>query len=211
MPKKYPKRRIRKSFNANWYHLPVITALTALLIGVALFAVSCGDTNHLGQTPTILSPTKPTVSPTPISLPLSITASSIGLQAPIVEVGTVNGAIGIPPNTTSVAYWQGSPSPGQSGVSLLDGHLDWYGVPCAVFCHLDNLTVGDTINIVLANTQQETWTVTKTLTLSSGDAPNWMLSKKGAPTLVLITCAGDWNASTQNYTQRLVVEAKLKL
>jgi LPXTG-site transpeptidase (sortase) family protein len=121
----------------------------------------------------------------------------------------VHGAIGIPPNPKTVAYWTGGVIPGQQGVAILDGHLDWYGVPCAVFCHLGNLNQGNTITIKLSNNSIETWRVSTISTVQNGDVPAFMLQHTGPPIMVLITCAGDWNAAAKSYTQRLLVTAQL--
>lgn len=131
---------------------------------------------------------------------------SIGVNAAIEDVGLDNaGSMGVPVSPADVGWFSPGPWPGQAGDAVIDGHLDWYGVP-AVFWELDALKPGDTLELS-RDGQTSTFRVTRVNAYALNQEPAYLFGATGAPLLSLITCAGAWDSSHQIYDQRLVVDA----
>jgi LPXTG-site transpeptidase (sortase) family protein len=135
---------------------------------------------------------------------------SIGVNAPMVTLGVDNtGVMQVPSDGDHVGWYTFSAAPGAAGNAVISGHFDTSTSYTAVFSRLKDLKEGD--KIALTSGGQETdfqvfWTKDWTdqnapLALILGNAPS--------PTLTLITCAGTWDRNQQNYSDRLVVRAKL--
>jgi len=90
------------------------------------------------------------------------------------------------------------------GNSVLVGHVRG-AAGYNVFNHLDQLTVGDQI-VASSRGQKYQFVVSQTQVLPQDDTSPTELN--GAPRLTLMTCAGDWNPLTGDYSQRLWVIAE---
>ncbi len=135
---------------------------------------------------------------------------SISIDAPLVPLGVDgNGTMQVPGNGTDVGWYSFSALPGQAGNAVLSGHLDTATSDRAVFSRLKELKPGDAISVVQGATQasfevfwSKSWADDQApLALILGNAPS--------PTLTLITCAGTFDRINRNYSNRLVVRAKL--
>ena len=133
----------------------------------------------------------------------------IGVNAPIVTLGVdPNGLMEVPSNGTDVGWYSFSAVPGAPGNAVISGHLDTTTAR-AVFWQLGELRHKDAVSIVEDGKRtdfQVFWSkswpdATAPLPLILGSAPS--------PTLTLITCAGTFDRSAKNYSNRLVVRAKL--
>jgi hypothetical protein len=166
-------------------------------------------------------------SPDAAEVPTTLVIPKIGVKTTIEPVGVDNqGAMMMPVNPENVGWlargpWPPQPSPGwpgQQGDAVIAGHLDWYidpgdaakGTAPAVFAQLDQLAVGDSVEIDFADgTQKEMWTVTDQEVAPYDSHPAGLFSESGDPRLSLVTCAGVWNSAANTYSQRLIVNAKL--
>ncbi|MBV9120663.1 MAG: class F sortase [Chloroflexi bacterium] len=135
---------------------------------------------------------------------------SIGVDAPLITLGVDrDGVMQVPDNGRDVAWYNFSAPPGSAGNAVLAGHVDTATSTTAVFSRLKDLKPGDKLDIAGAGKQidyevfwSKQWPdATAPLALILGNAPS--------ATLTLITCAGTWDRSAQNYSDRLVVRAKL--
>lgn len=122
-----------------------------------------------------------------------------------------NGAVAAPSNVNLAGWYIDSLSPGQPGLSIIDGHVDGIKSP-GIFYHLNKLAAGDPIEVDLANGQKKLFTVRSTQQLASDAAAtalfgrNYQLSSQ----LNIITCGGTWNNSTHAYSDRIVVTAAIQ-
>lgn len=133
--------------------------------------------------------------------------SKININAAIENVGVdQNNNMAVPTKPMDVGLYSPGPQPGQPGDAVIDGHLDWYNLPQAVFYNLGQLQPGDEIDIV-AGGHTIRYAVTDRAIYSYTDHPVGLFSKGGPSRLSLITCAGAWDKGKSTYTQRLVVNA----
>jgi sortase A len=164
---------------------------------------------HPGASPSGAASVAPTSTP---ELPSAQTADhilipSIGVNAHIENVGrTKQGNMDVPKDPKNVAWYAPGVIPGSPGDAVIAGHLDWYTGP-AVFWHLKQVNIGDTINVVFPGGKQVNFRVSKKTSMPYTQEPPYLFGKAGPPMLSLITCAGAWDGT--QYQQRLVVDAQL--
>lgn len=147
-----------------------------------------------------------------------------GINAPL-SYKTV-GSDGVMPNpngSDDVAYynfsaWPGKGgAPGQGGNSVFAGHVDSGRAPCkngtvpppceAVFWDISKLQVGDEVSVVIGdNTYRYRVTSNAPVNAETGDWDS-IVSARAQETITLITCGGDFNNTTREYTHRQVVVA----
>lgn len=100
-----------------------------------------------------------------------------------------DGAMATPQHVTDVGWYALGVAPGQSGDAVIDGHLDWYGVPEAVFYNLNELQPGDEVDVTSQSGLTLRFQVTDSTSVSTTDRPSGLFATTGPPRLTLITCA----------------------
>lgn len=145
----------------------------------------------------------------PIEKPIRLKIPSIGVDASIEHVGlTFDGAMGVPTNPESVAWFNLGPRPGELGSAVLAGHVDWIDTSSAVFEALHTLREGDVIYVEDDQGATRTFIVQKTVLYDKDDdAMDVFYSSDGISHLNLITCAGGWDPVQQTYKERFIVFA----
>jgi sortase (surface protein transpeptidase) len=159
------------------------------------------------QTPSPI--VSPTVNPSQGLVPATLLIPSIGVSAHVEQV-TVDAQhnMAAPEKPLDVGWYSPGPAPGQDGDAVIDGHLDWYGMPQAVFYNLSKLSPGSEIDVVLASGKTVKFQVTDAVTVPYTAHPAGLFATTGPPRLSLITCAGGWDQGKSMYTQRLIVDAR---
>jgi hypothetical protein len=146
---------------------------------------------------------------------------ALRVRAPIVATGAVDGSMNIPADIHTVGWYDGidrsgartmsertASWPGQPGVSLVAGHVDWAGEGPGALYYINQLVVGDPIEVVGSNRATTRWRVSKSpLTISKKALPSDLFVNTGPPKLVLVTCGGPFDAATGHYLDNVVVWA----
>jgi sortase (surface protein transpeptidase) len=155
------------------------------------------------------------VTPTPVdeALPVQLSVPSVGINAPIEQVGTLaNGDMATPIRNPWVdaGWYSDGPHPGEKGSAVIDGHLDRpHGYP-AVFWYLRNIQVGDAVYVTERDGKQLRFHVTRIAYYTPQTAPlQDIFGNSSGIYLNLITCAGDWIPTQHQTTLRLVVYTTL--
>ncbi len=174
--------------------------------------------------PTVTIIPTPTETPKPTAVPLINLSSpeysqpsiimipKISLYAPIsVSGNTSEGGMEVPPDAKTVGWWRYGTYPGEIGSAVLAGHYKIASGAPGVFYNLNKLAVGDEIIMTLKSGKVLTYVVTTLNTYKVEDFPlNSFFSANDARRLNLITCAGKYIKSLDNYSHRLAVYAILK-
>lgn len=179
--------------------------------GVALY-LRATHPQMLARPP--IATARPSAVPSPMpsqqpvqSSQLQLVISKINVNAPVEVVGLdENNNMGVPEKPTDVGLYGPGAQPGQPGDAVIDGHLDWYNMPQAVFYNLSNLGPGDEVNVVDGGKTLH-FKVTDSENVAYNSHPDGLFATTGAPRLTLITCAGSWDVGRSTYTQRLIVNA----
>lgn len=143
-------------------------------------------------------------------MPRFIRISKIGVEARVKPVGVKkNNQLDSPANIHDTGWYNGSSKPGEAGAALIDAHVSGPTKP-GVFKNLKQLQFGDVIEIEKGNGQKVRFAVasTKLFDTKTADMASMMLSADpNKPGLNLMTCAGQFDAKTNSYPQRLAVYA----
>ena len=135
---------------------------------------------------------------------------SIGVNAAVVPVGVDStGAMAAPTQSADTAWYKFGPSPGDAGDAVIDGHLDWYDTPRAVFFSLKDLHNGDDIEVQRVDGVSHHFRVTSVTSVAYNATVPGLFTKSGPPRLSLITCGGQWDMRLGMYLQRVVVDSSL--
>lgn len=156
------------------------------------------------------TPTPPPATPAPRPAD-RIVIPALGVNAPIMQLGLVAGALDTPKTLWQVGHYNASASPGSPGTAILVGHS---GAPgqVGVFEHLDRLKIGDHLTYRYLDGRTFTYAVATSAAYPVNTATAALLYKNTpAPTLNLVSCYGDWDAATKEYDERWIVTATLAI
>jgi LPXTG-site transpeptidase (sortase) family protein len=157
-------------------------------------------------------PASPSARALPWSIPERVMIPAIGVNAPVTEVGlNKDGTAQTPPlgNHNLAGWYRFSVTPGQTGSSVIVGHVDSYTGP-SVFLDLKNLLKGDVVKVKLADRQTVTFAVDGVQVASKTSFPTQaVFGNTKFPSLRLVTCGGPFDYSTGHYLDNIVVYAHL--
>jgi len=187
-------------------------AITSLLVSaVTVLLLACG------QSTSQPSQAHPHIAAAAVShaVPVKLEIPKLGIDATVEQVATdKNGQMGLPSDYHNVAWYAPGVIPGDKGDAVISGHLDWVvngKLTPAVFTKLGSLNVGDEFQIVGQDSKTLDFKVTDTklLAYNANPAQAGIFATDGPARLTLITCAGTFDQSLHQYTQRRVVTAQL--
>lgn len=155
-----------------------------------------------------------TDGPLSLSAPVSLTIPSIGVHTQVVALGKAkDGTLTVPrpgPDLNKAAWFNRSPTPGQPGPSIIEGHVDTDQGP-SVFFRLGNLRPGDTIRVTRRDRSVAVFTVNAVRDYEKTAFPTSLVyggPDLATPQLRLITCS-DFDASIGHHLGNAVVFAHL--
>lgn len=207
-----------------------MTPLSRRAFAVAAAAsllVSCDDrpTDHATTalpedeaTPLPSSPSSPSSPPTsgaarPLgrSVPVRLLIPAIEVDTPVIRLGLApDGTVEVPPVTEHdrAGWYRHSPTPGQTGPSVILGHVTVGPYGDGVFRRLARLRRGERIQARLENGTTAEFTVDSVRTVAKADFPtNDVYGNVNRPALRLITCGGP--RTGEEYRDNVIVFATL--
>ena len=147
------------------------------------------------------------------SRPVSVEIPAIGVDSKLLRLGkNANGTIAVPSLTARIsraAWYKYSPTPGQIGTSVIEGHVDTYQGP-AIFFRLGALRPGDRVVVRLADGVTAIFRVTGVREYLKSKFPAKVIyGPSNYAALHLITCGGAFDYATHHYLSSTVVFASL--
>lgn len=206
-----------------------LVASLLLLVGVAFAWVSGSDAEPradlLGAPITVplvtstvdlpttsgAAATTSTVPPVPVGVPTRISIASLGVDAPVDQVGLEkNGSMEVPGATES-GWYRSGPRPGSAaGSAVIAAHVDFNGVR-GVFFDLRKLEAGAEITVTDDAGTARRFVVAERFQVGKRQLPVGELFRPdGAPVLTLITCGGGFDQRHRTYEDNIVVRATLE-
>jgi hypothetical protein len=150
------------------------------------------------------------------SLPVLVSIPAIGVTSKLMEVGlNADGTIQVPPLndsplTNEAAWYKYSPTPGQPGPSIIEGHVDSAADGPSVFFRLGALKPGDLASVTLADRQVAVFKVTAVRLYAKSQFPtSTVYGFTDYASLRLITCGGSFDEQSGHYTSNVVAFASL--
>ncbi|WP_184560629.1 class F sortase [Streptomyces paradoxus] len=162
---------------------------------------------------------KRTASPVPArrtrpvarSVPVRLLIPAIGVDTPVIRLGlAADGTVQVPPVTAHdrAGWYRHSPTPGETGPSVLLGHVTVGPYGDGVFRHLARLRRGERITARLENGTAAEFAVTAVRTVPRTDFPaDDVYGNVDRPELRLITCGGA--RTGDGYADNVIVFAAL--
>ena len=147
----------------------------------------------------------------PRSTPTKLQIPSINIDHDVTDALQVNpaGDVEVPDQAYDIGWLAGYATPGEDGTAVLVGHRDWFE-GSAIFADLDQLKSGQFIEVDRADGTTVTFRVEGSATYARDAFPGRQVyAMSDDPTLVLITCDGDFDEAYRRYDSNLVVYASL--
>ncbi|MFK5584752.1 class F sortase [Serinicoccus sp. LYQ131] len=141
--------------------------------------------------------------------PVRLRVPALGLDVPLDAVGVAPDGQMEVPEDADVAGWYkfGARPADDTGSVVVAGHVDDREGPGA-FLALTRAQEGEEVVVELEDGSELSYTVTARTTTDKKELPvDDLFDRDGPPRLQLITCTGDWSASTGRYTDNLVLTA----
>lgn len=161
--------------------------------------------------PDVARDAAPTAEPLERSEPTSMTLPSIGVDEELFPIGLgENGELLAPrgDRANQPAWFEGSPTPGETGPAVIEGHVTWGGDP-SVFFELGGLTTGDQIDVEREDGTTATFEVYDAARYPKDEFPTLAVyGRTDGPELRVITCGGDLGADG-HHLDNTVVFARL--
>jgi hypothetical protein len=188
-----------------------------LIAGLSLVGVAVAAQRHAPQPSAAAAGTTglPDGPGRPLSrsVPVRVDIPAIGVDSKLLHLGVnADGTIQVPSLKTSAglaAWYKYSATPGQTGTSVIEGHVDDLQGP-AVFFRLGALRPGDKIDVTLADGVTAVFRVTGVREFRKSRFPaDTVYGSAPYPALRLITCGGAFDYATGHYLSSTVVFAAL--
>jgi len=144
------------------------------------------------------------------AVPATLRVEAIGVDAPVEILETVAGVMQQPSDEAHVAWYKETARLGETGNVLIAGHLNWWGVPEAVFYNLGMLKAGDDITLLDESATEFHFVVEWVRQESNLEAPaEDVLGMTNYQAVTLMTCGGQWDSSISEYNERTVARARI--
>ena len=139
-------------------------------------------------------------------IPSKLTIPAIDLETPLVSLGLMpDGTVEVPADAEKAGWFHRGPAPGQTGSSVILGHVDSVNGP-AVFARLQELRRGNTITVHTETGRAIRFIVRRTKSYLNDDFPaQRVYARQGGRWLNLITCTGTYDRTRGGYQSNLVV------
>ena len=150
------------------------------------------------------------------SRPLTISIPAIGVRSKLLYVGLNRDGtlqappLNDPPVTNEAAWYRYSPTPGQVGPSIIEGHVDSASDGPSVFFRLGALKPGDRVDVALADHKVAVFKITGVRRYDKNRFPTrTVYGNLDFAGLRLITCGGSFDYQTRHYRSNVVAFATL--
>jgi len=149
----------------------------------------------------------------PRSVPERLRIPAIGVDTSVMALGlAADGTVRVPPIAahSPAGWYDGSPTPGQLGPSVILGHVTVGSFGDGVFLHLKRLRPGDRVSVVRKDGSVATFAVDSVQTVGKSHFPTTAVyGNVDHPALRLITCGGTQISGGGGYPDNVIVYASL--
>ncbi|MGV9001347.1 MAG: class F sortase [Candidatus Saccharimonadaceae bacterium] len=220
-------RKLQKSIRPNAIILAAFIFFGAVLLVIGVLGVidffkstTAGETVPLSNQTITTDDTRPSEkNPGPVSKsytvpakqPRAIQIPSLNVDAYVQRVGvTKDDAMATPNNIFFAGWYVKSVAPGDSGVSIINGHAGGR-YEKGIFRNFSALKKGDSIRVQMGDLSWREFSVVSATTYLVNDSAGPLFHDDASidNELHLITCDGVFDDKTQTYNERTIVVASL--
>lgn len=155
----------------------------------------------------------PDVEPMAASRPTEVRLPDIGVHSRLQGLGLdAAGRLEVPEGEhyDEAGWYTGSPTPGETGPSVLLGHVTGSGHDPSIFFDLGATEVGDRIEVDRRDGSTAVFTVTRVRQYPKDDFPRAAVyGATSDPQLRVITCGGTYDEAARRHLSNVVVYAEL--
>lgn len=143
--------------------------------------------------------------------PVRIVIPSIDVDVQIEPVGEdKQGNMDVPSDYENAGWWEYGSKPGEMGSAVIAGHIDTPTAQPGIFYNLVEMAYGDQIIVYDQHDNEYVFEVTEIIEYENNEFPiDLVFARDDAKRLNLITCAGVFDISENNYDKRTVVYARM--
>ena len=174
-------------------------------------AVPSTEAAEPSQQPATTAPDDTVAEPLPASEPTGLRIDAIGVDEQVFPIGLGDDGKLLAPRGEQAdlaAWFDGSPTPGETGPAVIEGHVTWRGDP-SVFFELGALQPGDRIEVDRQDGTVATFEVYDAARYPKDEFPTVAVyGKTDGPELRLITCSGELDED-EHHLDNTVVFARL--
>lgn len=156
---------------------------------------------------------EPGVQPLEASEPVAIDIPGIEVTSDLHPLGlNEDGTLQVPSGDLydQAAWYDGSPTPGEVGPSVIEGHVTSQGSVPSVFFDLGALEPGDTVDVERADGTTATFEVYAVDSFPKDEFPKTAVyGNVDRPELRLITCGGEYDPDARAHVDNIVVFAAM--
>lgn len=146
----------------------------------------------------------------PADQPRVVAVSKLGINAYIQRVGVDTlGAIATPNNIHIAGWYVNSKSPGEQGVSIIDGHVGGR-YRAGVFERIHELAAGDSITVQFDDMSWKEFAVSDVAEYAKEETARPLFAPAEGKVLRLITCGGNYDKNARTYSHRTIVTAMMQ-
>ncbi len=143
--------------------------------------------------------------------PILVTIRDMELYGPVIPVSAHSGVMEVPEDISTVGWFVGSASPGQSkGSAVLVGHRDGVEGGRGAFYGIEELSHGDKIMVTTSGGSRIRYSVIEVEVVDKDRIPviaDFVFATDGDPRLTLITCGGKFDSEDGGYQANVIVTA----
>lgn len=208
----------------------LVRAACAALILVGLSAVLWALVHQTGPppapatsvalpSPTPIATPPPSASAAPVvpalaaSAPVRIRIDSIDVDSPLHALGlNSDRSLQVPSGQRydEAAWYEGSPTPGQVGPAVVEGHVTGSGGVASVFYELGDVDPGDRVEVDREDGRTAIFAMDRIAQYPKAELPKIaVFGNSDRPELRLITCGGSYDPQTRRHQDNVVVYAHL--
>lgn len=146
----------------------------------------------------------------PVSRPVRIVIPSLGVDAPVVDVGLdAAGAVAVPDDISTVGWYKFGVAPGShQGSAVIVGHRDGTEQGHGALYDLALLDLDDKLAVTTETGERLRYRVISRESVSKSAVPmGELFAVDGEPVLTLITCGGYYDRENGGYQDNVIVSA----
>lgn len=149
----------------------------------------------------------------PASVPTRVEVPAIGVSSDLLQLGLMpDNTVEVPPlaEDSKAGWYRDSPTPGELGPAVILGHVDSAKYGPAVFFKLGALRPGDQVTVTRSDNTTAVFSVDRVVSYPKVSFPTLeVYGNTDNAALRLITCGGQFDPSSRNYLNNIVVYASL--